>query len=121
MRWHVQGVGRIGRNLRVALRRNQRPACQRWHVVGMDDVVGQPGMGRLLFEQFLEDRPRLEPPGVGFIRGIFGRCDRQRVEDLRLMVLWILLRDFAHGIAIGEQARALWRVLEAGVQLADGG
>ena len=36
------------------------------------------------------------------------------------MILWILRRNFPHGVAIGEQARALWRVLEVGVQITDG-
>src|SRR4029077_18122054 len=35
------------------------------------------------------------------------------------MVLWILRRDFSHGVAIGDQSRSLWRTLEVTVQLAD--
>ena len=36
------------------------------------------------------------------------------------MIFRILRRNFPHGVAIREQARALWRVLEVGVQIANG-
>ncbi len=77
-------------------------------------------MRRLLREQFFEYRSRLESPRVCFVRGIFRSRDRQRVEDLRLMVFRIFRRDFPHGVAIGDQARSLRRALEVAVQLADG-
>src|SRR6202142_642847 len=85
----------------------------------MDYVMCQSRMRRLLLEQFFEYRSGLEPPSVCFVRGNFRSRNRQRVEDLRLMVFGIFRRDFSHGVAIGDQARSLRRALVVAVQLAD--
>ena len=71
VRWHVQRMRRIRRNFRITPRRHERPSRQRRHVVSMDNVVRQSRMLRLLLEQFLQNRARLQPPRVGLVRGIF--------------------------------------------------
>src|SRR5258708_31784799 len=86
----------------------------------MDNVVCQSRMRGLLLEQFFEYRSRLKSPKVGFVRGIFRSCDRQGIEDLRLVIFWIPRRDFRHGVAIGNQTRSLRRALVVAVQLAYG-
>src|SRR5450432_71475 len=120
VRWHVQRMRRIGCNLCVAPSRSERLRRKRRHVICMDNVMSEPGMRRLLREQPLENCSRLEPSSVGLVRGIFRRCERQRVEDLRLMIIWIFRRHDCHGIAIGEQPHLLRRGLEVGIQLAHG-
>ena len=77
-------------------------------------------MRRLFLEQFFQNRSRFEPPGVRLVLRIFRSRDRQRVKNLRFMVLGIFRRDLLHGVAIGDQARSLRRVFEVAIQLADG-
>jgi hypothetical protein len=48
MRRHVQGVRRIGRNLGVTTRRIQRARSERRDVVGVNDVVREARVIRLL-------------------------------------------------------------------------
>src|SRR5258705_10722876 len=103
MRGHGRGWRRMGGNSRVRPRREKPALRQRWHVVGMDKVMRQTRMRRLLPKQFLENRSCLEASGVGLVGGIFGSRDRQGVEDLRLMVFWIFRRELAHAVAVGEQ------------------
>src|SRR5437764_6375311 len=86
----------------------------------MDNVMRKPWMLRLLLEQLLENRSRLEPPRVGLVRGIFRSRDRECIEDLRLVVFRIFCRDLVHGVAISDQARSLQRVLVIAIQLSDG-
>src|ERR1022692_2657054 len=121
MRWHVQRMRRIRRDVRVTSRGHQRPSCQRRHIVRMDNVMCQPGMRWLLFKQFLEDRSRLQPPRVGLVCRIFRSRDRQRIEDLCLMVFRIFRSDLLHGVAISDQPCSLRLALVLDVQLADGG
>src|SRR5260370_16598369 len=78
MRWHVQRMWRIWRNFRVTPRRHQPAPRQSWYVIRMDNVMCQPRMRRLLFEQFFEYRSRLEPPAIRFVRGIFRTLAFQR-------------------------------------------
>ena len=62
---------------RVALRRVERLRRQRRHVVAVDDVVREAGMIRMLREERLEDRDRLQPARVGLVGQVLGRRERR--------------------------------------------
>ena len=60
VRRHVQRVRHRRRERRVAARRAQRLLGERRVIVGVNDVVREPGMLRMLLEERLEDRRGLQ-------------------------------------------------------------
>ena len=103
----MQRVRRIGGNFCISLRRDQGAVRERGDVVRMNDVMSQPRMGRVLLEQFLEYRTRLESICVGLVAGVLRNRQRQGVKYLCFIVLRIFARNDRHGIAVGEQAKLL--------------
>jgi len=73
---------------------------------------------RLLREQRFQDRERLQPARVRFVVQIFGRRERQGIENFRFGILWIPLRDFSHRVPIGLDA-SLLRALRVRVEIRD--
>ncbi len=67
VRWHVQGVGSCGRDLRIAAGCGQAELRELRLVVGMDQVMGHAGMLGLSGEEFLQNRRSLLAIGEGFI------------------------------------------------------
>src|SRR5439155_21227130 len=66
---HVKRVRRRRRDLRVAAGGGEGAARERRRIVAMDDVVGHPGVVRLLGEYLFENRASLELVGVGLVGG----------------------------------------------------
>src|SRR5206468_12761506 len=108
------------RDARIALRGRARTIRERRVVVGVDDVMREPGMIRLLSPQRLEDAGRLELPRVGLVRRRRSRGEGDGEEDLRLGVCRLLCYELSHRALVGEGARPLILVLEVVVELADG-
>ncbi len=109
----------VGGNLGVAPGRGNRLIGQRRHVVGVNDVVGQAGMVRLLSEELFEDLACLQATAVGFVTGVRGNRQGKRVEDGGLVILGIAARDLSHGIAIAQQAGWLGSMFEISVKGCD--
>ena len=93
MRRHVLRMGGAGRDLGVEPRRVEPLLGDRRIVVEMDQVVRDAGMLRLALEDRLQDRRALELVGVGLVGGRSRGVERQRVVDLRLVVVRIALRE----------------------------
>jgi hypothetical protein len=83
VRGHVQRVPRGGREGGVAPRRRQAALSERGEVVGVDEVVHDAGVVRHARVDPLQDRARLQLPGVGLVGEVHGLVDGERVEDLR--------------------------------------
>ena len=81
----------------------------------MDQVVCDAGMLRLAREDRLQDRRAFELIGVGLVGRGSRRVERQRVVDLRLVVIRIALRQLLHGLGIGLDARAVIDFVVIGV------
>src|ERR1700676_4472392 len=112
---HVQRMRCVWGNLRITPSGPKRSRCQRRYVIGVDDVVSEARMFRLLRKQCFENSARLEPAGVSLIRWLFGGGKSERVENLRLVVFRIFRRHLFHGIAIGKQTLALRRALKVAI------
>ena len=93
-----------GRELRVAPRGRQTLLANRGEVVAVDDIVryarmvGLPGFDRL------QNRGRLELPGVGLVAEIHRLVERERVENGGLGVVRIALGQPRHRCLIGQRA-----------------
>ncbi len=72
----------------------------------MDNVVDHPGVIGLLLLHPLQDRCRGELVGIRLVRQRGGHVERQGVEDLRLRVVRITLRQRRHRRLVGNPARA---------------
>src|SRR6516225_3321782 len=100
MRWHVQGMRRRRRDLGV------RPCCwkpkrrQLCAVTGMNNVMRHSGMIWLALVDWLEYCDGAFLIGVRSIGRWRSRDQRQRVEDLRLVVLGKVMRDRLHGALV---------------------
>ena len=115
VRGHVLGMRRGWRDLGIASRGIEALLGDRRIVVEVNEIVRDAGMLRLALGDRLEDCRALELVGVGLV-GRRGRCvERERVMDLRLVVLRILLCQLLHRLGIGHDARAVIELLVVGV------
>jgi hypothetical protein len=92
---------RSGSDLSISARGRQ-PKLRKLRVVGgMNKVMRDAGMVRLFFEQLIQNANRLL--GI-FQRRVMVRCRRQQcesIENRRLVVIRILLRNLLHRLRIG--------------------
>jgi hypothetical protein len=77
VRRHVQGVRRVGRDLRVKLRGLDAMLRDRWIVVAVDQVVGDARMVRIGLRERLQDARRLQLVRVCLV----GRVEVRRVTS----------------------------------------
>ena len=102
---HVAGVRRGRRDACVDGRDPDALVGERRVVVGVHQVVRDPGMIGILLEQPLENLRRLQLARVGLVvlrrRGL----QRQRVIGPRLEVIGVTLRHLLHGPGVGGQPR----------------
>ena len=115
MRRHVLRMRRVGRDLGIAPCRIEALLGDRRIVVEMDQIVRHAGMLRLALEDRLQDRRAFELVGIGLVGRRSRGVERQRVVDLRLVVVRIALRQLLHGLGIGLNARAVVDLLIVGV------
>src|SRR5438128_2524175 len=97
---HVYGMRGSSRNAGIAAGSLQPLARKPGIVAAMDQVMGNAGMIRLLFEQLIENGNCF--PGVFipvFLVG--GRQQRQGIKYRGLMVFRITLVNLLHGLSIG--------------------
>src|ERR1051326_6392612 len=87
MRWHVQRMRDVGRDLGIALGRLERFFSKRGDIIRMDDVMRQPRMIGLFAEQLLQDCTCLPPRRVGLVGGLVCSSECEGVENLRLVVV----------------------------------
>ena len=85
----------VGRDLGVAPRRIEAFLGDRRIVVEVDQIVRDAGMLRLAFADRLQDRRALELVGIGLVGRRSRGVERERVVDLRLVVV----RDSAAPVA----------------------
>ncbi len=104
---HVQGVWRGGRDRSVASCGWEPPLCEWREVIGMNDIVGDARVIGLLDEYFLQERPGLQLPGVGFVGMIDRLVQRQRIEDRRLRIIGIVLVELFHSALVGLNSRLI--------------
>ena len=81
----------------------------------MDQIVRDAGMLRLACKDRLQDRRAFELIGIGLVGRRSRRVERQRVVDLRLVVIRIALRQLLHGLGIGQDAGAVIDFVVVGV------
>ena len=105
MRRHVLSVGRRRRHLGVTVRRIEALRGGLRIIIEMDQVVRDAGMLRQPPRDRLEDRGPLGLLGVGLVVQVGGGVERDRVGDLRLIVVAILGRDLL--LRIAERTDAL--------------
>ena len=84
----------------------------------MDQVVRDAGMPRLALEDRLQDGGALELIGIGLVVGRGRDVERDRVEDLRFVVVGIALRQRFHRLEIGLHARAVRDLVVVGIETA---
>src|SRR5712671_6742910 len=72
-------------------------------------------MLRLPYGDRLQDRRALELTGVGLVGRRSRGIQRERIVDLRLVVVWIALRQLFHGLRIGQNAGAVIDLFVVGV------
>ena len=106
---------RTGRDLGVKPRSLQPFLGDRRVVIEVDQVVGDAGMLRLPLEDRLEDGRPLELVGVALVGRRGRRVQRERVMDLRLVVVGIALRNLLHRLRVGLRARQMGGFFEIGV------
>src|SRR5262249_11558382 len=72
-----------------------------------DDVMSRAWVLRLLRKNLLQDRAGLELVLIGLVERVGGGEQGQRIEDPRLAVIGIALRNLLHLAHIGRSARAM--------------
>ena len=100
MRGHVLRVGRVRCDLCIAQRRRQAPGGNGRIIVQMDQVVSDTWMLRLSLKDRFEDGRALELIGVGLVGRRCRNVERNRIEDLCLVVGGITGRQRFHGLKI---------------------
>jgi hypothetical protein len=118
VRRHVQRMRHGRREGRVAPRGGQRARCERRHVVGVDQVVGQARMVGQPREQPLQRVRRLELQRVGLVGGQRGLRHRERMEDLQLVVLRMGRRQRTHRADVVPESGRLRRRIGVPVEMA---
>src|SRR5262245_57887607 len=112
---HVLGVSRRRGDLGIEASGLQAFVSDGWVIVEVDQVVRDAWMLGLAREDRLQDRRALELVGVGLIGGRSRGIWCQRVVDLRLVVVWITLRQLFHGLGVGHDAGAVVDALIVGI------
>src|SRR5260370_704260 len=107
VRRHVQRVWRGWCNLRVPASRDERARRERGNVIGMDNVVGQTGVIRLLCEFLLEDRGSFKALGISLVSRINVLIYREGIEDPCLDVVGIGGGQMGHCILVRNGASSL--------------
>ena len=89
-----------GRDLRVFASGGEAARCQFRAVAGVDDVVRDAGVVWVRAVKELEDGERLFLAGVGPVgrRGVSEQSER--VEDLRLVIVWVVVCEGCHGALV---------------------
>ena len=103
----MKGVRRVRGNLGIVLRRIQSQLSQHRIIVGMDDVVRETRMSRLLQEDRFENLGRLLLIRVSLVIGRSIRDQRQGIKDGRFAVLRIPAVQRLHRILIPFGADAV--------------
>ena len=116
VRRHVDRMRHDRNARRVVLRRCERALDQRRIVVSVNDVVARARVLRLLRKDLLENGAGLQLVLVGLVEAVGGREQRQRVEDARLDVVVIALREPLHLAHIGARAGAMIELVMIGVE-----
>ena len=102
---HVEGVGRIGRDLRVAIGSLQGQRRVNRIVEGVDDVVGRPGVVRVLAEDLAGDGAGAHAAAEIVVPvDADGPEEGDRVEGLHFIVVRKGIGVAAHRVAISEHA-----------------
>jgi hypothetical protein len=119
VRGHVQRVRCGGRDLGVTLGGGQSLCRDRRVVIGVDEVVRDTRMVRVLLELDFEDRSGSQRRRKCFVgRGLRGRQIDRR-ENLCLVVLGKALRDSLEGVGERFEARTVGTVGEAVAWICD--
>ena len=121
MRRHVQRVRHRRRKRRVAARRSERLLSQRRVVVGVDDVVREARVLRMLLEERLENGRGFQLLRILFVGCESGLIHRERIEDPRFHVSRIRADDPLHRLFVRNGACALRRSVGAGIKLGSRG
>ncbi len=108
-----------GRDLGVASGGIQTFLSNRWVVVEMDQIVRDARMHRLALGDLLQDGCAFELIGISLVGRRRRRVERQRVMDLRLVVVGIALRQLFHGLGISHDARVVIDLVVVGVHDAE--
>ena len=107
VRRHVERVSRGGGDLRVGPRRGQGEGGERGIVEGVDQVVRDARMLRLLLQQAVQDFRGLLLVRVGGVGGRRRGEQGQGVEDQGLMVVRETPGEFFHRGLVCQRARAV--------------
>ena len=101
VRWHVLGVRNRGRQLRVTTRRVERQRSELRLIVGVDDVMEQARMRRILRDEGKQNRIGALLLGESGIAVRSRGNDGEAVEDFRFVVSRKFARHVSHCVAIG--------------------
>ena len=112
--WHRR------RERRITPRRRERFFRQRRMIVGVDDVVRQARVFRMLLEERLENRRRLQLLNVLLVCCERGLVDRKGIENPPLHVSRILRDQPLHALFVRERPRPLRRCGGVGEQFRRG-
>ena len=93
---HVKRVRHKGRDFAIPARRGEALVGDCRIVVSVDDVVGQAGMVGMRHPELLQHLARGLLIGEGLVARGRDRDQHQRVERLRLDVVWVLARELSH-------------------------
>jgi hypothetical protein len=107
MRRHVLGVGRVGCDLGIAQRRRQALGGDRWIIIQVNQVVSDTRVLRLALQDRLENCRAFELIGVALVGRRRRNIERDRVEDLRLIVSGIAAGQGFHRLEIGLNTRLM--------------
>ncbi|MGY2916046.1 hypothetical protein ACVWYP_001676 [Bradyrhizobium sp. USDA 3262] len=97
VRRHVLGMRRVFGDLGIAHRRGEALLRERRVVVEMDQIVGDAGVLGLAREDRFEQRRALQLVGVGLVARRGRDVERDRIGDLRLVIVGIVRRDLLFG------------------------
>ena len=100
VRWHVQCMRSIRRNLGIAARRVDASLRNRRIIVKVDQVVNHAGMLRLAKIDLLENACALELICIGLVGQRRADIERKRVVDLRLVIVGVSQRESLHGLQV---------------------
>jgi hypothetical protein len=85
----------------------------------MDQIVRHAGMLRLALGDHFQDRCTLELAGIGLVGRRGRRIERERVVDLRFVIIGITLRQRFHGLDVGLHAGAVIDLVVVGIHGAE--
>ena len=100
-------VRRVGCDLRIAQRRGQAFGGDRRIIVQVDQVMGDARMLRLALHDRPEDRRAFQLIGVSLVRRRGRNIERDRIENLRLVVGGITAGKSFHRFQVGLNPRLM--------------